>query len=100
MDQVTTIQTLPPEILERILTLTRPNLDELLELSQVSSAFHSSAANVPIVAQLPLSDGRVHWLATRGVPVETLVNREPAMFVKDQILKLNLNRLRSAELLG
>ena len=89
---------LPPEILERILCLLHPNLERLVEFSQVCRLFRSVAYSIPVPVHIPLSEGRLELFRQRDIPVSTLANREPAVFVNDQIYVLNLRRLVTAEL--
>ena len=83
-----TILDLPPEILEHIFRFLRPNLEELLALSHVCSQFYSATSFVSVPIHIPLTDGQLKWMAYRAIPVDTLCNREPTMFVKYQVLRL------------
>jgi hypothetical protein len=91
---------LPPELLESILRLVRPDLGELLALAQVCSSFRRAAFNVPVALHIPISDGRLKLMANRQIPVSSLCNREHVMFIKYQILQLNVRRLEYAELVS
>ena len=92
------IQDLPPEVLEKILLLLRPDLDRIVGLASVCKVFRVAAFNIPVTVHIPVPDDILEILSVNAIPVETLVNRAPAMFVGDQIRALNLRRLRSAEI--
>ena len=92
------IQDLPPEILEKILLLLRPDLDQIVGLASICKVFRAAALSVPVTLHIPVPDGTLDVLSGNAIPVESLVNRAPAMFVGDQIRALNLRRLRSAEI--
>ena len=92
------IQDLPPEIVEKILLLLRPDLDRVVGLASVCKVFRVAAFNIPVTLHIPVPDDTLDILSVNAIPVETLVNRAPAMFVGDQIRALNLRRLRSAEI--
>lgn len=91
---------LPPELLELILSYERPDLARIVSLSSVCRQFRRPALNLLIPLQIPVSDPILSILSSHCVPIHTLASRSPAMFVKYQILELNLDRLRSADLLA
>lgn len=91
---------LPPELLELILGLERPSLSRALSLSSVCRQFRGPALNHPVPLHIPTTDECLQVLSGHRIPIGTLCNHEPAMFVKYQILELNLSRLSSAELLS
>ena len=92
------IQDLPPEILERILLILRPDLERVVGLASVCKVFRVAAFSIPVTVHIPVPDDSLKILASNAIPVGTLVNRAPAMFVGDQIRALNLHRLKSAEI--
>lgn len=91
---------LPPEILEDIFQLLHPDLNRLVELAQVCSLFRHVAYNIPIGLHIPVSESKFQFLSSRAIPITTLSNREPAMFVKEQILGLNIKRLITAQVVS
>ncbi len=91
---------LPSEILEHILSLLRPDLASLVELSSVCSRFRTVCSGLAVPVHIPVTEGMLHILNNRQIPVSTLCNREPAMFVRDQIEQLNTRRLVAAELVA
>ncbi|TRY61069.1 hypothetical protein TCAL_09261 [Tigriopus californicus] len=91
---------LPPEILEDIFQILHPNLIRLTELAQVCSLFRLVAYNIPIGLHIPVNESKFQFLSSRAIPITTLSNREPAMFVKEQILGLNIKRLISAQVVS
>ncbi len=101
-ESTTSILDLPQEILEAVFTLLSPDLDDLVALSSVCRQFRFACAGVPLRAALhvPVPDPRLDVLSSRGFPVEVLCCREAAMFVGYQIERLNLSRLRTAELVA
>ena len=92
------VQELPPEILEKILLLLRPDLERVVELASVCKLFRVAALNIPVTVHIPVPDDTLDILSVNAIPVASLVNRAPAMFVGDQIRALNLRRLNSAEI--
>jgi hypothetical protein len=89
---------LPPEVLDNIFCLLRPDLSRIVQLASVCRLFRRVAYNIPTAVHLPLSDDKINVLTANKVPVSQLVNRDPAMFVSHQIYALNLKRLVTAEL--
>ncbi len=89
---------LPPELLEKILSLLSPDLDRVVELAGVCRVFREVAFRIPVIVHIPVSDERMKILTEHRVPVATLANKEPTVFVAHQIGALNLKRLSAAEL--
>ncbi len=96
----TTISDLPLEILELILSFLRLDLAELVALASINRKFREAALRTPLPVRLPLNDKQLQIMAKRRIPVLSLYNREPAMFVKYQVGHLNLQRLQEAQIVA
>lgn len=91
---------LPPEVLEMIFSYLQLNLQGLLELSMVCRLFRDVARRVPVPVKIPLQDSQLAVMQDHNISVSSLSNREPSMFVKYQIGRLNLRRLTNAQLVA
>lgn len=94
------ITDLPPEILETIFCYLQLNLQGLLELAMVCRTFRDVAYSVPVPVKIPLQDKPLQVMREHHIPVSSLCNREPSLFVKYQIGQLNLRRLTHAQLVA
>lgn len=94
------ITDLPPEILERIFTNLSHDLRCMRRISLVCTHFSRVSVKVPVVVQIPVSEPELSWLQHNSVPVRYLVNFEIAVYVADQIFRLNLHQTRVAKLVG
>ena len=59
--------------------------------------FRDVARRVPVPVKIPLREEQLRVMHQHHIPVSTLSNREPSMFVKYQVGQLNLWRLTSAQ---
>lgn len=94
------ITDLPPELLENIFSYLHLNLECLLRLATVCVKFRQAALNIPIAVHIPLQDKELRLVSSHKIPILTLCNQEPALFVNYQIFRLNLCRLSSAQLVS
>jgi len=96
----TDIACLPDELIGHILSLTRPNLAELVSLASVNRTFRRAAlgGEVCVQARLPLADDAWRFLVQHDVPLESLASAEPPIFIYDQARRLNLRKLKFAEI--
>ena len=94
------ITDLPPEMLELIFSYLQLNLQSLLELALVCRVFRDVAYRLPVPIKIPLQDKQLEVMRSHQIPVSSLANKEPSLFVKYQIGQLNLRRLTSAQLVA
>ena len=71
-----------------------------MELASVCHKFRSAAFCCPIPVRLPLSDQRLQLMRTYKIPIKSLCNVQPSMYVAYQLASLNLNRLTEAQLVA
>ena len=95
-----TILDIPLEILVEILSYLRLNLQGVMEVSSVCHRFRAAVFCCPIPVRLPLSDQQLHLMNSYKIPVNTLCNVQPSMYVSDQLCYLNLQRLSEAQLVA
>ena len=97
---VTTILDLPLEILVQILSYLHPDLPKLMEFSQVCHHFRNASLCCAIPVKLPLSDNQLQLMNTYRIPVHSLCNTQPALYVEYQLAHLNLSRLTEVQLIA
>ena len=98
--KMTSLLDLPMEILVEILTYLRLDLMGLMEIASVCHKLRSAAFCCPISVRLPLSDQKLHLMRSYKIPVKSLCNVQPSMYVADQLIHLNLRRLSEAQLVA
>ena len=97
---MTTILDIPLEILVEILNYLRLNLQGVIEIASVCHRFRAAVLCCPIPIRLPLSNQQLHLMRIYKIPVISLCNVQPSMYVSDQLGHLNLQRLEEAQLGG
>ena len=70
----------------------------VIELASVCHRFRAAVFCCPIPIRLPLSDQQLHLMRSYKIPVISLCNVQPSMYVSDQLSHLNLQRLEEAQL--
>lgn len=96
-----TIQDLPVEVLVHIFNFLRPlSLANVMELASVCRNFRNAATAVAVPVRLPLQDEQLHLMSKYKIPVYSLYNSQPALYVKYQVGLLNLSWLSEAQLVA
>ncbi len=91
---------LPLEILVEIFSYLRLNLQGLVELASVCHKLRDAAFCCPIPVRLPLSDQKLKLMRNYKIPVKSLCNVQPSMYVAYQLAHLNLRGLTEAQLVA
>ena len=96
----TSLVDMPLEILVEIFSYLHLNLSDLMDLASVCHKLRAAAFCCPIPVRLPLSDQKLQLMKTYKIPVKSLCNVQPSMYVAYQLAHLNLNRLMEAQLVA
>ena len=97
-----TILDLPLEVLEMIFSYLHLNLQDLMELTQVCRKFRVAVLSCPIPIRLPLQDEQLLIVSKYQIPISSLYNEQPSLYVQYQVSALNMNmcRLHEAQLVA
>lgn len=72
----------------------------MMEIAIVCSKFRFAALKCPVPIRLPLQDRQLHLVSKYKIPVSSLYNEQPALYVNYQVATLNLSRLNEAQLVA
>ena len=82
--KMATILDLPLEILEHIFSYLHLSLYSMMEIAIVCSKFRFAALKCPVPIRLPLQDRQLHLVSKYKIPVSSLYNEQPALYVNYQ----------------